>query len=277
VATRLNPTVGRLKGRFQGNCLIMTSASLLTWTIPHLKIDLSPQAYHSLRGQYRVPAGTYYNPDYEDAPEFWKRFPEYLIARCPICEACYTECVDTYALHNWTLRLEETVYYGVQSIGCAHFVGVKTFINLNGIEPTEEKYFSNVEGEIPYVMPVYLPEDIPSHAVLHSLPICREEHGVFVPRYSVFMVTYYSAAPRLLHDRNGQYWKPGMGLVSLMFPFTKDRDLLRWVAAGKLWWLDLEQDQLPLRSDSLEAFPYANIEGRREGYVYRRPGKFTRV
>jgi hypothetical protein len=49
-------------------------------------------------------------------------------------------------------------------------------------------------------------------------------------------------------------------------------DLARWVARGKLQWLDLHSRALPLRQGLVEEFPYANIQGFGQPYSYRREG-----
>jgi len=96
----------------------------------------------------------------------------------------------------WAATFEATP----QRVDCSHFVAVQYFINLHGVLPKEVQYFSN-QSEVPFVMPVFLPEDIESYAVMHSLPICRIEKERFVPCYSVYLLTYYSARPQKLWER----------------------------------------------------------------------------
>ncbi|MFB0535370.1 MAG: hypothetical protein ACETWR_10340 [Anaerolineae bacterium] len=255
----------------------MAVDSLLARTARHLQLAMSPQEYEAFRDQYRDPDGRRYIPDdgyYDDEDNvrsFWEHIPEYLIARCPLCGASFTERMDTYSLEDWMLGFTDAVYYGGEQrhIGCYHFVGVQSFINLNSIVPTEPSYYRG-ESEVPYVMPIFLPDDPVSYVVMHSLPICRVENDTFVPRYSLFMLTYYSQDPHVLLKRNTEHWKPGMGMISPMYPFSSDRDLLKWVVAGKLWWLDLDRDDLSLKSGPVEEFPYGNIEGRDRPFTYRK-------
>jgi hypothetical protein len=89
------------------------------------------------------------------------------------------------------------------------------------------------------------------------------------------MISYYSVSPKFLHQRSiaGKRFE---GPVSRPYAFNKDWDLLPWVESGKLKWLDLDQDDLPLKSGPIDDFPYANIEGRRENFTYR-AGKFRIV
>ncbi|KAB2866372.1 MAG: hypothetical protein F9K46_02465 [Anaerolineae bacterium] len=52
-------------------------------------------------------------------------------------------------------------------------------------------------------------------------------------------------------------------------------DLTQWVRKGKLWWLDLDRDDLPLRNSPVEEFPYADIKGIQQGFTYYRDGTFS--
>jgi hypothetical protein len=187
----------------------------------------------------------------------------------------YSERLDTYSLEHWLLGVTDTVYISdLRSTGCLHFTGVQTFINLHGQTPTEIDYFK-FKPEAPFILPDYLPDYPLSYAVMHSLPICRIENNVFVPAYSLFIVSYFSNEPNELHHRSSPAGRCD-GPVSRPYTFKKDWDLLPWVEAGKLWWLDLERDDLPLKTGSVADFPYANIEGRRECFVYRN-GEFRNI
>ncbi len=243
--------------------------TLLARAARHLRIELSPTEYEVLCDPFRDGRGDHSPPyrDNEQTRHFWKHIPEYVTGRCPLCGACDTEPLDTYGnLHSWG-HSEESFYRNAQRhIGCEHFVGVQTFIHLNGI--VLNKYSGS--PEIPYVMPIFLAHDPESHAVIHCLPICRVEEERFVPRYLAFMLTYYSLEPQALFDENAKRWEPGMGMVRRMFPWESDNNLSHWVTRGRLWWLDLDQDQddLPLRNEPVEEFPYANIEGIRTRFSY---------
>jgi hypothetical protein len=254
--------------------------SLLRRAARHLQLALSPLEYAALymavRKQYHLPPTRL--PYDDEAPHFWEQIPKYLIARCPLCGGAYTERLDTYSLDGWVTGGTDDVFSGgEQQHHCGHFAAVQTFIHLNDVVPTG--YFSG-GSEVPYVMPIFLPDDPVSYAVIHSLPICRVEAGVFVPRYLLFMVTYFSQNPQALYDRRWQDWEPGIDRLPLMYTWMKARgieeawDLPKWVAEGKLYWLDLDRDNLPLRSGPVEKFPYGNIEGLRREFIYR-DGKLT--
>ena len=279
--------------------------------IRHLQIAFTPAEYHAVTQQYQR-AGEFSKTKAQD--DYWGRIPSYLIARCPFCNATYFEKLDTHGLSGWAAypgfwdfvytsgqeaidqaevdkRLGE-IEKGIddpsgywkssfekvsQRTKCLHFVAVQFFINLNGETP-EEEYFSN-ESEVPYVMPVFLPEDIESYAVMHCLPICRVEQGQFVPRYSLYLLTYYAAAAHTLWERRHLESTGGdaFHLPTLhtwrtieLHNLSDAWELSLWVKRGALMWLDLTQDGLPLTSEPANAFPYANIQGIRKSHVYRK-------
>jgi hypothetical protein len=249
------------------------SISIIEQTVKHLKLNITLEEYQAFRERYRTKSGSAYETIYgQQDQSVWENIPEYLLARCPLCGAIYTEQMDTYSIEHWTLGLTDTVYSNIrQFIGCQHFAGVTSFINLQGKTPTEITYF-NFKPEVPYILPDYLPDSPRSYAVMHSLPICRVENGVFIPAYSLFLITYYSLHPDILHARAIKGHDID-GPIPRPYAFKFDWDLLPWVTAGKLQWLDLEKENLPLKSGQVDEFPYANIQGRRKYFKYRK-GEF---
>jgi hypothetical protein len=278
----------------------MESETLINLTSRHLKLDMTSEEYKALWDQFAIPQfktsdGTQLRPHmkitedwymYEEnkiALEFWRHIPNYITARCPLCGEVYSERMDTYSLEDWGMKLDSSFFCGwhlvdeesasFEPVRCKHFLGVEGFINFNGLEPIEldPSYYSG-PAEVPSVMGVFLPDDPCSYAVVHSLPICRVENGKFIPRYSLFMMTYFSEDTHFLLGRNQSHYNENMGVItSLMIDLSssRDYDLCHWVADGKLLWLDLEQDDLPLKSGPPEAFPYADIHGSRIKVRYR--------
>lgn len=278
----------------------MEAKSLLAQTIRHLKLEMTPEAYKALwdkfaikqfitSGGYQIRPSMQITEDwymYEENKivlEFWRHIPNYKTAQCPLCGHVFTERMDTYSLEDWGTKYDSSFFLGWHMVDedsasfdpahCEHFLGMESFINFNGLEPTELKssYYSG-PSEVPSVIGVFLPDNPVSYAVMHSLPICRVENNKFIPRYSLFMVTYFSKDIYVLRERNASNYRQGMGLIThsiLDLSSSTDYDLLHWAADGKLLWLDLEKDDLPLRSAPTEAFPYANIQGSRIKVKYR--------
>jgi hypothetical protein len=210
---------------------------------------------------------------------FRKLLPLYCLARCPFCNTASVERLNTHGLEGWKPypdRYESVFDATPDKKDCRHFLAVQFFINLHDVVPQEMVYFSN-QSEVPYVMPVFLSDDIESCAVMHSLPICRIEQDRFVPRYSLYTLTYYSKDVHAMWDRRRAEFKGGDGMhFPKLHTWRRARDtpeawdLPLWVRKGKLLWLDLEQDTLPLKAGPVEAFPYGNIEGIRKSYTYRK-------
>lgn len=224
---------------------------------------------------------------------YWRRLPNYIIARCPFCNKEYVSLIDTHSIFEWWTGVEshKSVFTSsYQTIGCSHFVAVQTFLNLNGLFPFERNYFSNKCGDVPIITPELFFKDLRTHAVIHSLPICRIEGKEFVPRYTIYTITYYSENSESAYDRAMDIKYPpelmkqqlelddGYSPGYLFSSSTRARlqplvrDLRSWVLKGNLFWLDLHDPNLPL-SNNLEAFPYQNIQGFGEPFIYRKRPK----
>jgi hypothetical protein len=247
--------------------------------LQHLQITFTVSEYEALLQKY---TRGIFRPS-QDARDYSERLPNYLIARCPLCGATYTGRLDTHSLAGWSTHPE---YYGAvysehyQQIGCAHFLAVQTFVNLNGLIPTEVPYFdSNLD--VPFVIPLYVPDAIPSYAVLHSLPICRIEQQTFAPRYAVYMITYYSTEPKTLWNRrlaeneafgagDPDYRGPIMYTSGEARANPETWDLRLWVARKKLQWLDPSATDLSLKVGPPEELPYVDIEGYRRPFTIRK-------
>jgi hypothetical protein len=257
--------------------------------LKHLVIRLTPDEYRGLIISHRR---------YEIPESAWAELPNYVIARCPLCQATYTAVLDTYSLESWRWHttFEQARYvfdFEHQKIGCNHFFAVQTFLNLNGYFPEERSKYFHSDYDVPFISPLFIPEEVPAYAVMHSLPICRIENDTFVPRYSMYMLTYFAPEPYvrwrlppnkaggrrlgILYERRvaaGRFEHQDI----LYFPSEARQhsdwwDLPYWIKKKKLFWLDPASPDLPLINEPVEKFPYANIQG------YRRPieirnGKF---
>ncbi len=248
------------------------SDDLLARAARHVESKLSPQEYIDIRKLVCDSVGRPYVPyqDNENTREVWKHIPKHTIARCPLCGAACTEQVDTYNLEDVDMLGYVSNKFKHHS-SCEHIVGEQGFVHLNGVIPD----FYHGGSEVPYVTPSFLPDDPKSYAVMHCLPIYRPEGEVFVPRHLFFMVTYYSQSPRTLQQQRDEVrFQPEMKPLPPMSTWIEVRgdknawDLVRWVREGKLWWLDLDRDDLPLKNSPVKEFPYANIKGIQKGFTY---------
>ena len=213
----------------------------------------------------------------EDGETYWGLLPLYGVARCPYCNAVYTEKIDTYTLRQWIVAESDglCIFRPDQIEHCNHFVYAQPFIHLHGIIPqtsdTELKNGIDLTSEVPHVVPFLLESDLETHSVLHSLPICRIEGDQFVPRYTLSMVTMFAPDPEPVLTELGKWGADMESWRSLLtFPPRSDYedwyDLEKWVKAGKLSWIEPENPEMKLVSGSLEAFPYKNLEGRKRPY-----------
>lgn len=216
--------------------------------------------------------------------EYWENIPTYLFAHCPICASKFSAQLDTYSLKYWGHSLgsgKKIFCNDHQEIGCKHFVLTHYFLNLNDNYPLEKEYWGN-NSEVPYVIPRLLNDNpeilLPGYhtevldpcAVMHALPICRLENRQFVPRYSLYMITYFalnSAHMRAYYSKLRAYqeWFPQP------LPSDADKelwwDLEYWVKKQKLYWLDPDDHSLSL-SQHPHIFPYRQVEGIKHEVLY---------
>lgn len=261
--------------------------------VSQLQFHCTPAVYQRVIAQYIFPGPGHLGlPRLEviQATEYWELLPQYTFSQCPICGKRYTHSADTYSLRGWNARNDRlfALYRPVSSqLSCAHFLGIHEFVNLHDQEPTELGYLTNGAGEVPRLTPWFLPDDIPSFAVLHALPICRIEKEQFVPAYTVFVLTYFSEDPNLLLERHGQaeaersrgdpeYYPGFFSLPGLTKNYNEELsasyyELDQRADRGQLGWLDYSQADLPLCLETGKRLPglYRRVEGRRYVYSWR--------
>lgn len=258
--------------------------------LQHLQITIQPDEYIEILPILKK---------FEPPKEYLDRLPVYLISCCPFCGAEYRSRLDTHSLSLWYGGTwgDGAGLGGLNEGRCVHFLAIHGFINLNGLYPHEISHYFDNAYDVPFISPLFLPDEVPSYAVMHSLPICRIENGQFVPRYYLYTLTYYvpenyvswektiPSNPQkfrhgIISDRrvsemnaNNLHWE-----LFLYFPNQARKhpewwDLPSWVKKGKLLWLDPSSPNLELKSGPTEDFPYANIQGFRR-MVEIREGKF---
>lgn len=224
---------------------------------------------------------------------YYRSLPNYILARCPICQTEFSGNVDTHSIGGWMRTFPSTFgQFGEKALyhtKCLHFTAIQSFINLNGHFPVEMESFEAKDGDIPCVSPELLANPT-SVSVIHSLPICVQQNGIFVPKYSAYVLTYFAENPRTVRKQVFDAMNPtldGSNTVqedsyfeSRFFLSSKriiDQplvgNLLHWVKIGKLQWLDLDDQKLPLKNIPIDRFPYVNIQGFGQPYIYRKRPK----
>jgi hypothetical protein len=263
--------------------------------LPLLRIERTAHEYRAVVAQL-----SYHYQKREATHRIYHNFlPDYIYAHCPICRQICHEPIDTYALPTNDLKFGahgpfHQDYPQAYPLPCKHYLGTHSFLHLHEQLPDEvpNPLFPITFGEVPYVTP-WLFDGISAYAILHALPICRIENEKFIPRYTRFILTYFSSDPRALID---QVYEPQQTLhpYLLASPFSLGRNLLppsidlsfiphkmrgkyierydlqRWAAAGKLGYLDFTSPKLFLKIGGNLQLPdiYRTILGRRYSFMW---------
>jgi hypothetical protein len=230
--------------------------------------DLLRQQLSALRRQYRG------------------GLPVYLLARCPMCGGRVWEPIDSYSLNGmgWVGLKTGFGWYGSISLPdekgmpgqsarasyeaeCKHVEVVVFCVNLNGLQPDDVRQEVWIGPEKPFVMQPLMEVDR-TFVVIHSLPIGRYDDPDLVPRYTAYFMAYFSGNQKAFSEAIGPFDRARSRIQYA----AADYDLLKWIEAGKLFWLDTDVPELPLRNEPLRMFPYAGVQGK-EGLCVIRDGR----
>ena len=204
---------------------------------------------------------------------YWQRLPIHLVAQCPYCGSYVLQPIDSFSFMGFYHRLDiRNLYYGRDWMSghpprqrCQHALLAMVSVNLNGLLPNDlPQWALRVKwggggrefDAAPYVM-VWPLIARRTSAVVHALPIGRLDDPEPIHRYTAYFVTYFVGDESNLYTN--EMWvpndlgEPATGGVQI------DTDLLKWVRAGRLYWMDPE-DTSRLVKGPAEEFPYANIQ-----------------
>lgn len=223
--------------------------------------------------------------------QYLAKLPQVIYARCPFCPGKYIEPVDIYDLNFWASGYLELA----KSLGsftfanyprpapCKHFLGIQRFVNL-GIQnvmhlvsqwPEELRRLFHVDtGEVPYISPRLFQADIPTRAILHGFPLYKASANQFIPKYTVYALTYFSLDKNqvrslILHSYQSATdpdYRPLF--VDMPNGDPKNYDLPYWVEQGRLGWLDITDPAslLCFREDGEFPKIYRDIAGSKKPY-----------
>jgi len=94
-------------------------------------------------------------------------------------------------------------------------------------------------------------------AVMHALPIGRLDDEEPTHHYTMYIATYFVREDSNLRTPDlwvpNEFGEPATGAV------WYDMDLMKWVSAGRLFWMDPE-NTLRLVKGPKDSFPYADIK-----------------
>jgi hypothetical protein len=215
-------------------------------------------------------------------PQLYRsRLPIYLLACCPICGGKVWEAIDTYSLNGpgWATPSRGFGWYGTladqssnyvekpsYSAECQHIELLAYGVNLNGSKPDDVNQEVEIGSEKPFVMKPLIELD-ETFVVIHALPIGCYNDQELRPCYTAYFMTYFTAAKRAFEEAT-QPFHQGLSLVQYGFA---DYDLVKWVKAKKLFWLNPNNPALllPGKSVSVSDFPYADVDGHEGPCVIR--------
>ena len=198
--------------------------------------------------------------------EYYDRLPRMTLSRCPYCKELLKHVFDPWGVDGlWWQESEATSCDEPET--CPHFAVLLGAVNLNGLEPKGGSHGreAHVGPEVPYVIPRVL--DLPTMvAVISSL---RMANG-----YTAYPIAYISDVappPGSLTQswtRTTYSFRDAAGRHAWTVKTDPwDFELLRWVAKGKVRWIERSDPQFVLSEEGVTAFPYDNLLGRRERVI----------
>jgi len=230
--------------------------------------------------------------------EFYvQELPEYPIALCPFCYAENIEKVDTYSPDGWDRMRPEGSLHGENGIvyHCEHFVMVEPFlyvpapdsraarstlwgdvfpfVNLAVPERIDEVIWSTQSQSPPFfrerqptVVGFALEQGL-AKTVIHALPVCEPTKYEFRPKYTLFIISYYSQKPAEAYSAIEDEALNRSELITntlLVLPNLQEKhwfNLAQWVEQDLLYWLDVSKNgELSLQTHDVDDFPYKYLE-----------------
>jgi len=205
--------------------------------------------------------------------EYVRQLPMYTIAICPFCAKENIEHLHTYSPKDWIIRLQDgTSVGGYQSpvFHCEHFTLVWTFLEY--ADPRLNKMvFKDLP---PYVYGLIL-EQYSTKSVIHALPVCEYVENQYVPRHTLFMITYFSESAKATYDAIGYHAvdrqdSPESNTWEI-YPIKGNNEdhwynLSYWVERGLLYWVDASNakeagdGKSVLRTHDVAEFPYKHLQ-----------------
>lgn len=198
---------------------------------------------------------------------YGNRLPLRLHARCPFCGDPLYWKIDPFDLAGpwWTWPFVPREY---KTPTCEHVLCVDGALNLEGHTPTEvtggDSKKVRIASEVPFVKPRML-ELGNVIAVVHRLP------EKIAGKYTGYPIVYFGD-PRPPLSQGSTGWArtefhDERGMWDIVYD-VQDYELDKWIAAGKLCWLDLHVPH-PLVCGPPEAYPFHDLPGLQVPYVIK--------
>jgi hypothetical protein len=212
--------------------------------------------------------------------EFARRKPLVLISRCPYCEAPIWTKVGVFSLIDkfWYFEDDCGRDWVLDEFPCPHLFCVDGALNLNGHVPEEVQSPGPnplndaiwMAAEVPFVKPRVLKMRT-MVAVVNSFPVAE--------KYTAYPIAYFTKrqparekfcigwARQAYFDRYEP--REAKTVFTGRREDVQDYELGKWVERKKLFWLDPDDEEHPLVRGPVEAFPYGNVQGRRNPYTIK--------
>ncbi len=241
--------------------------------------------------------------EYSDS--YWQQehFSMKTIALCPYCGLPNRVRLDLSSIKYWSASRTsidipkpgsklKARYFDF----CEHAAITDCFIHFNGYEPQRnppdgKSFHSRFGPEVPGVFSPYFKADFGLKAVMTCLPLCRIEENEFVPRYKLYVLSYFlpernpmidlqpgqndwrallKGAWKRLDDTYFKVLPEATTLNGYVFE-NVDRELEKYVEKKLLYWMG-NDDFKNIYTGDLEAFPFKGIQGRTEELNFRMHG-----
>ncbi|MBN2257476.1 MAG: DUF2283 domain-containing protein [Anaerolineaceae bacterium] len=205
--------------------------------------------------------------------EYFQRLPIHFFAQCPYCDSPVLQPLDSFSLLGFhpALKIDELYWGRAWDEGkpprqrCRHALLSTFSVNLEGQGPddlpgwalrvvwgAQAREFD--AAPIVMVWPLIARQ---TSAVVHALPMGRLDDPEPIHRYTAYCTTYFVGDESNLYE--DEMWVPNDLGDAATGGVRIDTDLLKWVRAGRLYWMDPE-DTSRLVKGPAEEFPYANIQ-----------------
>lgn len=207
--------------------------------------------------------------------EYLRRLPFHFFAQCPYCGASVLQALDSFSLLGFhpELKSNELLADRIWHEGlpprqrCRHTLLTMVAVNLHNLLPDDLPewallyrwgmgrgggHFDSAPHLI--VWPLIAQQ---TSAVIHALPIGRLDDPEPIHRYTAYAITYFFSDETNLYA--DEMWVPTDLGDAATGGVWHDTDLIKWVKAGRLYWMD-PKDTSRLVQESEEEFPYANIQ-----------------
>lgn len=202
--------------------------------------------------------------------EYISRLPLHLLAVCPYCQGRIIQPVDSFSLAGFypLLNIPDHYLSGTEWFSsqrprrqCRHALFATISLNFNKLTPNDlptwmlqRKWNWIAASPLLIAWPLVAQR---TSAVIQPLPIGRLDDSEPLHRYTAYFITYF--ASDLSNLKTKELWVSGdMGRPATEGVYY-DPDLIKWVKAKRLFWLDPD-NPARLVSGLEDKFPYIDIQ-----------------